>query len=397
MASQPSADRPRRRNGARALVALASVLAFLAVFAVWLDRQLLDTDNWTSASSQMLENPAIRDQTAAFLTDQLYANVDVEGEIRDALPSRAQALAGPAAGFLRDRVDLRARQALARPDVQELWENANRAAHEQLLNVLDGGGGVVSTTNGAVVLDLKALLVELEKRSGIGGKAAGALPPSAAQITILKSDQLSTAQDVANLVDGLPIVLVALSLACFGGALLLSPGYRRRAVRGYGLGLMAAGLGALAVSAWIGSMLVDSLSKTASTEPAIRGVWDIYDTLLIQAATATVGYGAVTVFGAWLVGPTSWAVAIRRASAPYLRQPLIAYGVLAAIVLVTIVWWAPTPATRNPVTAVLLAALLAVGLEGLRRQTAREYPRVAVTQAPPYAPDGEPSKPKTVA
>jgi hypothetical protein len=46
---------------------------------------------------------------------------------------------------------------------------------------------------------------------------------------------------------------------------------------------------------------------------------------------------------------------------------------------------------------VLLAALLAIGLEALRRQTAREYPPVAVTKAPSYAPDGEPSKPKTVA
>ena len=30
---------------------------------------------------------------------------------------------------------------------------------------------------------------------------------------------------------------------------------------------------------------------------------------------------------------------------------------------------------RNPVTALLLAALLALGFEGLRRVTAREFPR----------------------
>jgi hypothetical protein len=44
--------------------------------------------------------------------------------------------------------------------------------------------------------------------------------------------------------------------------------------------------------------------------------------------------------------------------------------VAAAVVL----WWAPTPAMRNPVTAILLVVLFAAGFEGLRRRTAREFP-----------------------
>ena len=389
MASQPSAA---RRNGARALVVLASVIAFFALLALWIDRQVLDTDNWTDASTEMLAQPSVRNQTAAFLTDELYNNVDVEGEIRAALPPVAQGLAGPAAGFLRGRVEARARKALAREDVQQLWEDANRKAHTLLLQLLDGGTRNVSTEGGAVVLDLKSLLVDLEQRSGVGGKLANQLPASAAQITILKSDQLDTAQNVAKALDGAPIVLVGLSLLLFAGALLLAPDYRRRAVRGYGIGLVAAGALAIAAAAWIGDVLVERLSKTASTEPAIRAVWDIYDSLLLQAATAAVGYGAVMVVCAWLAGPSSWAVAIRRALAPHLRRPAIAYGALAGIVLVTIVWWAPTPATRNPITAALLAAFLAVGVEALRRQTAREYPAAIMHQSPSYAagaPNGE--------
>jgi hypothetical protein len=384
-----------RRNGARALVVLASLAAFLAIFALWLDRQLLDTDNWTESSSQMLAAPAVRDQTAAYLTDQLYEHVDVEGEIRDALPPQAQALAGPAAGFLRDRVERRAREALARDDVQRLWEDANRAAHQALLRLLDGGGEALSTEDGRVVLDLQALLLEVEERSGIGGRAAAALPEDAAELTILESDQLAAAQDGAKIIDGLPIVLVGLSLALFAGALLLAPGRRRETLRGYGIGLVAGGAGAVVLAGWFGNALVDSVSKTASTEPTVRAVWDVYDTFLLQAATATVGYGAVMVLCAWLAGPTSWAVDTRRFAAPYLRRPVIAYGALAAVVLVVVVWWEPTPATRNPATAVLLVALLALGLEALRRRTAHEFPPVHVTHAPPYTADGQTEKPKT--
>jgi hypothetical protein len=387
---QPEAPtaRPRRRGLAIALIVVASVLAFLALHAIWIDRQLLSTDNWTSSSSQLLQEQPIRNQTAAFLADELYERVDVEAEIRAALPPRAQVLAEPAAGFLRDRVELRAREMLARPEVQQLWENANRAAHELLLRVLEGGGPIVSTTGGVVVLDLKALLAELEERTGLGGRAGERLPPEAAQITVLRSDQLDTAQEVANLLDGLPVVLVGLSLLLFGAALLVAPGYRRRAVRAYGFGLVAAGVAALAAVGWAGDMIVDSLSRTAATEPAITAAWDIYDSLLVEAAGAAIFYGLVLIAAAWLAGRTRSAVAVRRTLAPYLARPAIAYGALAALVLVVIAWWAPTPATRNPVTAALLAGMLALGLEGLRRKTAREFPGPVVTQAAPAVAPG---------
>ena len=117
----PAPAKPRRRGLALALILVASVLAFAAILAVWINRQALNTDNWTTASSRMLESPPVRNQLSAYLTDQLYANVDVEAQIREALPPRAQPLAGPAAGLLRDRIELRARQALSHPAVQERW------------------------------------------------------------------------------------------------------------------------------------------------------------------------------------------------------------------------------------------------------------------------------------
>jgi hypothetical protein len=80
------------------------------------------------------------------------------------------------------------------------------------------------------------------------------------------------------------------------------------------------------------------------------------------------------VLATWLAGQTAWAVAVRRTVAPYLRQPEIAYGALAVLVGIVFLWWAPTPATRKPATAIVLIALLTLGLEALRRQTAREFP-----------------------
>ena len=167
------APKPTRRRGiALALVVLASVAAFAALMAIWVNRQVLDTDNWTETSSELLERPVVRDRVAGFLTDQLYDNVDVEGQIAAALPDQADGLAGTVAGALRNEVEDRAREALARDDVQRLWEDANRAAHVALLRLLDGEAENVSTGGEDVILDLRALLEETHERAGFGGRAA---------------------------------------------------------------------------------------------------------------------------------------------------------------------------------------------------------------------------------
>jgi len=65
---------------------------------------------------------------------------------------------------------------------------------------------------------------------------------------------------------------------------------------------------------------------------------------------------------------------VRRVAAPYLREPVIAWTAFIAVAAIVVLWWAPTPATRNPVTAALLVLLFGLGFEALRRKTAREHP-----------------------
>jgi hypothetical protein len=364
---------PRHRLSARILVVLATLAAFLAILAIWANRQLLNTDNWTTTSTQLLERPVIRTQVAGFLVDQLYANVDVAGELSSALPPQARALAGPAASGLRELADRAAVEALQRPRVQALWANANREAHKQLLRVLDGGGPNVSTDNGVVVLHLDTLLGNLEQRTGVGGRLAARLPAGAADITLLRSDQLATAQDGLQLLRRLPYILVILSLALFAGALAISPGWRREALRAYGAGFVIAGAAALITQSLAGDALANALATTAAVKPSISAGWQVSTTPLVQAAQAAIGYGIAMIVAAWLGGPTAAAVTTRRSLAPYARRPAVAYGVLAAFVLV-LLWWGPTPATRNPALAFVLILLLVAATEVFRREIAREHP-----------------------
>jgi Short C-terminal domain len=361
------------RTVALVLIVVASLLGLLAIFAVWANRQLLNTENWTETSSELIENRAIRNQVGGFLVDELYGNVDVQGTLQEALPPRLDPLAGPAAGGLKELAERGAKELLSRPRPQALWVEANRRAHTRFLQVVEGGGEVVSTEGGEVTLDLKAMLGQTAERVGVGGRAQQAIPAGAAQITIMRSNQLALVQDVIRMLKTLAIVLVAASLALFALAVYVARGWRREALRASGIGLVLAGAAALTARGLAGDAVVDALATTEAVRPAAEAAWTIATPLLEEAATATIGYGVVVVLAAWIAGPTRVAIAIRRGLAPFLKERAYAYGALAVIVLL-VLNWSPTPATRRVVPVLVLIGLLVAGLEALRRQTAREYP-----------------------
>src|SRR2546423_15698535 len=92
----------RHRVKVRILVILASVLAFLAIFTSWIDRQALDTNHWVDTSGRLLEDRAISDALANYAVDQLYANVNVAANLKKRLPPDLQPIASPAAAGVRE-------------------------------------------------------------------------------------------------------------------------------------------------------------------------------------------------------------------------------------------------------------------------------------------------------
>jgi hypothetical protein len=370
-AAEGTKTRPRRRWLVNSLVILASLLAFISIFALWANRQFLNTDNWTKTSSQLLQKSAVREQVAGFIVDQIYANVNVEQQLASALPPQAKPLAGPAAGALRNAADQGVQKLLERPKVQQLWENANRFAHQQLLKVIEGGGKNVSTTGGNVTLNLGQMIGSLASNLGLT-QVASQIPANAGQITVLHSNKLEAVQNGLKALRGITIVVLVLTFLLYGFAVFIA-GRRREALRAVGWGLIIAGVLALIARSVAGGAIVDSLASTAAVKPAIQDVWDIGSSLLNEAAQSAIAYGVVIVLGAWLAGGTGWATSARRAMAPFLSDARWAFGGVGFVYLLILIW-GPTPATRKPLAMLIFAILIAIGVEALRRQAARENP-----------------------
>jgi hypothetical protein len=337
-ANEPAGERSTTRGTHRphriavpTLLVVGTLVAFLAIFSVWVNRQALNTDNWVNTSSGLLENEAIQAQMSTFLVSELYSNIDVEAELEERLPSQAKALAGPAAGGLRQLAQQVSERALATPAVQAVWAEANRAAHQALLKVLNGGGEAVSTEEGKVTLHLGALVSQVGTQIGIPQELLSKLPPEAGNFTVLDSEQLSSAQKIAKLVRRLPVVLVSLLILLYAGVIYLARGRRRQALRSVGFSVLIAGVLALLARSIAGSMVVDALAGTAAVKPAAEAAWGIGTSLLVTVAYSVIAIGILFVIGAWLAGPTSIATTLRREASPYVREHRAGAYAVAAV------------------------------------------------------------------
>jgi hypothetical protein len=372
--ASPDPPETRYRITVRILVVLASILAFLAIFTSWVDRQALDTDQWVDTSGKLLEDKAISDAVATYAVDQLYANVDVSAVIKQRLPRGTQQFSAPLAAGVRQFATRAAEQALQSPRIQQAWKDANRIAHRQLVSILKGDNEVVSSENGQVVLNLRPLVLQLADRIGLKKQLNQRLPPDVGQLHVADSKDLDTARTVTKVIEGLAWLFMLGTLALFALAVYLAKGRRWMVVLGYGLGLIASGLAAIAVRNALKGLFVDSLSKTeAANEPA-RHAWDIGTALLQSIATSVIIYGVVFVVAAFLASPSGYAVGIRRALAPTLRDRReLVWSIFGAAALFVLIVW-PPPGTRQLVLALLLITLAGVGLEALRRKTLVEFP-----------------------
>jgi len=378
-----AAPEMRNRISVRVLVVLATILAFLAIFTSWVDRQLLDTNEWVDTSGKLLDDREISDAMATYTVDQLYANVDVTRLVKNRLPDDLQQFASPAAAGIREVATRATKRAFQSGRVQNLWKDSNRVAHSQLVAILEDKSNAVSTQNEEVVLDLEPIVYQLADRLGFKkqvvqavdkAEQSGRLKSGFGELVIADSDQLDSAQTVTKVLNGLAWLFSIGSLLLFAIAVWLARGRQWMVVLGYGLGLVAAGLGAIALRAALQGPIVDSLAKTEQAKIPAEHAWDIGTSLLHSIASSVIILGVLMVIASFLASPANAAVSIRQALAPWLRdRPAIAWSAFATIALLAVIIWPPS-GTRQVVISLLLIALAGAGLEGLRRMTQREFP-----------------------
>jgi hypothetical protein len=368
-----------RKIAVMALIWVTTVLAVVGIVAVWANRQMLSPTNWSNTSTKLLQNADIREATSNYLVDQLYANVNVEAELKAKLPTQLQPLAGPLAGAIRNLATEAAQRALANARVQEAWKKANYAADQTFVTIVNGGKGAVKIKGGEVTLDLASIVANITNRLGLPN-VSSKLPPSVANLKVLKSNQIDAVQKIGKALKGLALAFTIIVFLLYALAIGLARGFRRRTLMRVGIAIVSAGVVVFVIRTILVSQVTDSLVKTEAAKPAAHAVLSIGTSMLAEIAGAFVVVGVPLIAAAWFAGPARLATRGRQAIAPFLReQAQWTYGIVAGIMLLIFIWQ-PIPATGKPAGIIVFLVLAFLGTYVLRRQTAEEFP--AEVQAP---------------
>ena len=348
------------------LIVVATAVAMSATLNSWLDRQLLETDEWVEVSDRLLEDDDIRDALSRFLVAELFREIDVAGGLEDLLPEAVSGLAGPLAATLEGNAVRVADQLLGSQAAATAWTELNERVHRTVVAILrDDTRESLSTADGSVVFDAGILVERLGERLGLPERVLERIPDDAGTFVVFESDELDAAQQVVAVVDVMSVYLFVVVVALYALAVWLARD-RRVALRNVGLALAVGSVLLLVARRVTVRLATEQLAGAEDVRSAARSIAVIATNLLNELAWAGVALGVVVALYAVLVGPTAVASTARRLLAP-VAERAVATWALALLALVVFLAVLPGFSVTHWLPAVVFIVLFVAAVDGLRR------------------------------
>jgi hypothetical protein len=363
---------PRRKTAVWVLIVVSTLVLLIGALTIWVKREVLDTDNFTASTTELMRNPKVQSALAAFLVDQIYENVDVKTDLERQLPKNLKGLAGPAAAALNDYGTRAATRLLGTTAVINLVEAATRVAHSEFLRIVDDKPGAGQK----VYLQLRPVVLKLASRLGLEDQVAARLPADAGQFVVLDDTNgtIQTVRQSVRLIRALSLFLLLVVVGLYAGAIWLARGWRREAILRCGVGVLIVGLLLFVIRHLLQGVLLDALVGQRPARPAVGAAYLVLTELLLAIAWTAVAVGTITVVLALLAGPSRLARQFRTFAAPGLvRHPWIAWGIDAVAILLILIA-APIDDWNKLVSRLVTFAVIIGLTEAIRRRAAEEHP-----------------------
>ena len=329
--SQVHPTAPKRKARWRTVAATLLIL-FGAIFipasivAMWTTSEITDTNRYVQTITPLADNLAIQNSVANAITNNIMKYVNVEGLTQQvfsklgsagilppAITNALQSLAKPVASGIENFIRQTVSKIVHTQVFAKAWISANKIAHQSMIDALSGKpSGDVTIQQGSVSVNLAALIATVKGELVNNGFAiANKIPEVNASFVIFHSADLAKAQTIYRFLTPLTYVLPFLALLFIGFGTFLAKS-RRRAIIGAGIAVaVAAGITAL--------MLVAARTAYLTGIPGIvldhNAAAVVFDTLfryLKESIRNTALIGAIVALGAFLIGPASGVVAVRR-------------------------------------------------------------------------------------
>ena len=280
------------------LLVLATVSAVAAIWCVWAQHQLLDSPTFTARSVEVIRDPGVRRETAAFLADELVDQQEAVRQAADLLPDRLQAAVDSVLAGGGEVAEEAALQALESGQFDGLWGDAMLRTHEDFTRWLRASG-----PGSEVELDLQPLVERLARGVGLPDTliAAGA-EAADARIVIIEAGQYEETRELAQRLQR-GAALTA-PLAIFAAVLsVLVARNRRWALVRVGMGGALAGVAAAASASWLGDRFVVAMTDDGAAATVAQAIWASVEPPLTQLAWIVAAAGAGVALLAAIVWP----------------------------------------------------------------------------------------------
>ena len=251
----PVAPRPRRKVGrstaAVVLILIGALLAPVAVVGSWARGLVVDTERYVDTVAPIAQDPLVQSAVANRITlavvdalnvEQLttqatdaVAGLDLPPLVGQAVTSLQAPLQEAITGFIRKNVT----KIVSSDAFENVWEEANRAAHEQIVATLRGDPDALAqiSDTGALTIDVTPIIEDVKTSlEQAGFSLVSRIPTVNVTFPIASSADLVRLQSAYRLIDVVGGLLPYLSLALLGAGVLAAQ-HRSRALVVAGLSL----------------------------------------------------------------------------------------------------------------------------------------------------------------
>ncbi|MFL6161086.1 MAG: hypothetical protein ACJ74U_02540 [Jatrophihabitantaceae bacterium] len=319
--------RERLRSAtAIALITLACVLAPLAVVAKWAKSEISNTDRYVQTVAPLASNPDIQRAITDNVTTAIFNYVDVQGLTDQAVTAlgtldlpplvvrQLQGLGTPLANGIESFVHGQIGKIVASPAFENAWNEANRTAHAELVNLMSGqtSNGGITAENGIVSIHLGPFIDQVKAQlSAQGLSIVDNIPHINPSFVLFESKDVTKAQRAYRMLNNLGTWLPVIALVLLALGVYVAKGHRRALLLG-SLGVVC-GMFLLAVALSLGrAFYLNAVPTDVLPQDAAAALFDTLVRYLRNALRVTALAFVVIALGAFFTGGTATAVAARR-------------------------------------------------------------------------------------
>ncbi|MFJ3175352.1 hypothetical protein ACIPJK_31820 [Streptomyces roseus] len=242
-----------RALGSTVLIFVASVLALLAVVAVWANSIVRDTDRYVATVAPLASNPDIQQAVTNRVTTAVLDQIDVDAlvkELSDAASERGVPpkvgtligkLDGPITNGIKQLVSTTVLKVVSSQAFGTVWTDANRRAHAAVDKALTGSSdSVVEVKDNQVSIDVAPIVTQVkEKLVDSGLAAASKIPDVHTDFVVMQGQDVGKVKTYLRVLqivgNWLPVIAVLVAAAG-----VFTAYHRRRALIGAAIGVFLA-------------------------------------------------------------------------------------------------------------------------------------------------------------